>query len=576
MATFNGTQVADTISGTNDADIITGLAGNDTINGADGNDTITGGVGDDNILGGAGDDLIVLGDDEEGSGTQVIDGGDDNDTVQIADLDDGDALLNGAATIGGVGNTVSNVEFFQIGNASDFILTVGEDAVFAMDQTLTSDQSAGTASGATGIEGATFTSGTIDFDGVAFDEAEGIVINGTTYAAGDTYTTAAGGEVAITFASNEWNLNYTAAPQSNIELGETAEDEVLAIQATQATTGAVIDIAVTLDMSAGANINLNTLGVTADTRVVAAAAGSTITDGAGSDVLVGGAAGDTFTIQSDADNAIWAGAADNAADTINITGNGNNTAAGGADNDNFNVGGNGANTLFGGTGADTFTFTDAEGNNTAWGGSDTGIDTFSLDADTDGNNVLGGGEGADVFTVAGDGNNTLYLGADDDRDSVTISGNGDNTVFGGANGDGSGANSNQITISGTGANTIFNGAGDDDAVSLTAAATGDNVLYGGAGDDTFTFAVGAVGTLILETGNGSDSLTGLELDGKVSVDLSALGFADANDVLANMTDGTNGVELFVTAGQVITLENNAGNLTVSDLQAADPADWLIL
>lgn len=589
MANFNGTQTDDLISGTNDDDVITGLGGDDVINGAGGNDDIDGGVGADNVLGGAGDDSIAGPDNAK----DTIDGGDDNDTL-VTDLADGDDLtasvynavsgawVSSSAIINGVtlDNTdaanhgeFTNVENVQVSNASDFVidLTSGADQLFAFDQNITSTNYAATA--ALDILAAKFDASDDTIAAAAgdvvLDGTEGVIINGTTYADGDTYTTAGGGSVAITFDTDHWNFAYTAAPQSTIEMGDTVEDEVLSVQVTD-TAGNVISKSVALESTVGTTVNLDALGVTAGTRVNADDTGNTITDGAGMDTLFGGAGGDNFTIQSDVDNAIWAGANDVGMDQITITGNGNNIAAGGANDDTFNVGGNGANTLFGGTGADTFTFTDAEGNNTAWGGSDTGIDTFTLDADTDGNNVLGGGEGADVFTVAGDGNNTLYLGADDDNDTVTITGNGNNTIFGGAGEDGDGQN--DITISGNGDNTVFNGNGND-TVDVRGA-EGANTLYGGAGNDEFILDSDTNATLIFTAGNGNDELRGFEADNADhKIDLSDLGFADANDVLDSLTEDGNGdAVLFVTAGQTITFDN----VSIIDLQAADPADWLIL
>ncbi len=178
----------------------------------------------------------------------------------------------------------------------------------------------------------------------------------------------------------------------------------------------------------------------------------------------------------------------------------------------------------------------------------------------------------------GDGANTIYGGKDADADdaaadTITIAGDGDNTVYGGgADGDPFG---NVIIVSGGGDNIIFNGGGDD-TVDLSGA-TGDNTLYAGAGNDTIDLDAGTgTATVIVELGNGSDVLdnfgTGVTVDGTTKIDLSALGFADADDVLSNMTTNGSGVSLFVTAGQVITLDD----VTLANLQAADPADWLIL
>ena len=190
--------------------------------------------------------------------------------------------------------------------------------------------------------------------------------------------------------------------------------------------------------------------------------------------------------------------------------------------------------------------------------------------------MVGGSDGTDDIDVNGDGNNTIYGGNDDDADTIDIAATatGDNTIYGGGTTAGGGAGTdNQITIAGTGANTVFNGGGDD-AVAIAATATGDNMLYGGAGDDTFTFAsADATATIIFEAGNGADEITGFVAgDDDHIVDLSALGFTDADDVLDSMTDDGADVTLFVTAGQTITF----AGVDLTDLQSADPADWLIL
>ncbi len=71
----------DKLVGDNNSNALTGGAGNDILIGNGGNDTLDGGAGIDNIDGGAGDDLILV------SGadavTDILNGGDDTDTVQV-------------------------------------------------------------------------------------------------------------------------------------------------------------------------------------------------------------------------------------------------------------------------------------------------------------------------------------------------------------------------------------------------------------------------------------------------------------------------------------------------------------
>ena len=116
MATFNGSNSANTINGTNSDDTINGNGGNDHLNGNGGNDTINGGTGDDTINGGTGNDTIhgnanndtihgnenndiIFGDD----GNDDLFGDSGNDTVSGGTGDDeisggtGDDILHGDA-----------------------------------------------------------------------------------------------------------------------------------------------------------------------------------------------------------------------------------------------------------------------------------------------------------------------------------------------------------------------------------------------------------------------------------------------------------------------------------------------
>lgn len=611
MATFNGTQANDLISGTNDDDVITGLGGVDTINGADGNDDINGGAGADDIIGGAGADTIDGGagadavDGEEGSDTYAAPddagdviadtgtGEDDVDTL-ITDLADGDDLVDGAfnlltGTAGALAAVnISGIEQVQVSNANDFVIDLaGGDQYFAFDQTLTSSDYVAT--GATDIEGAVFADAgnAITADGsMTFDETAGVVINGTTYAAGDTYTTANGGTVAITFAADEWQFNYTASQQSTIEAGTVVEDEVLSVQMTEADSGNdnIVDVQITLNSNISDNVDLT--GETEDFTIQGSDQANTLESGDGNDTIFGGEGADTITL-NDGDNRAWAGAGDTGNDTIVAEGDGDNIAAGGAGEDSITAEGNGDNQLWGGAdndelyvdvaaegsntlgggAGDDYIEVDGHGMNQAWGGEDD--DEIYLDGD--GNNVAGGGNGEDSVYADGDGDNIIFGGADDDYDYIEITGGGDNTVFGGGTGSDDDAG-NEIYIDGAGANTIYAGKGDD-TVTLDSGATGANTIYAGEGNDFFDFDhVDATGTIIFETGTGADTIEGFRTDGGTVVDLSALGFADADDVLSSMTDDGTDVTLFVTAGQTVTFEN----VDLVDFQNADPADWLIL
>jgi Ca2+-binding RTX toxin-like protein len=91
---ISGTNVADLIFALEGDDIIMGSKGNDCILGGDGDDIIFGNEGADNLSGGDGSDVLKgqSGDDTivGGIGVDVIDGGDDNDSCNVVQDQDGD------------------------------------------------------------------------------------------------------------------------------------------------------------------------------------------------------------------------------------------------------------------------------------------------------------------------------------------------------------------------------------------------------------------------------------------------------------------------------------------------------
>ncbi|WP_083101238.1 calcium-binding protein [Pseudophaeobacter leonis] len=340
MAIFNGTPGADQIAGTNEDDIITGIGGADDINGAGGNDDIDGGAAADIIVGGDGDDTIDGGaaadnvDGEEGSdvfaapdaGTDTIDGGVDADgddiDVLVTDLADGDDLIDGGMNVAGhLGVAISNIEEVKVTNASDFMIELGTDAFFGIDQTLTSTDYVATVATDADLASYDGTTHAVAVGAVTHLESAGITINGTSYAAGDTHTTANGGTVAITFNAGEWELAYTALQQSSITANSSVEDEVLDIQITENDSGDenVVTVSVTLDSAIGNVIDLS--GETGDFRIEGDAGGNDLTTGDGNDTVIGGDGADTITL-NDGDNIVWAGSADTGADVITIDGDG--------------------------------------------------------------------------------------------------------------------------------------------------------------------------------------------------------------------------------------------------------------
>jgi len=94
MATFTGTNAAETISGFDDVfagggnDSVTGTAGNDFLRGQGGNDTLDGGTGNDTLDGGNGNDSVSGGAGNDrirwAGGRDTLDGGNGTDTLDLS------------------------------------------------------------------------------------------------------------------------------------------------------------------------------------------------------------------------------------------------------------------------------------------------------------------------------------------------------------------------------------------------------------------------------------------------------------------------------------------------------------
>ena len=78
--TLTGGSGADQLFGGAGHDVLNGKGGNDLLFGGAGNDVLIGGPGDDQVFGQAGDDLMIW---NPGDGSDLLEGGDGNDTAQI-------------------------------------------------------------------------------------------------------------------------------------------------------------------------------------------------------------------------------------------------------------------------------------------------------------------------------------------------------------------------------------------------------------------------------------------------------------------------------------------------------------
>jgi Ca2+-binding RTX toxin-like protein len=570
MAIINGTPAADTLVGTNDDDTIIGYGGDDGINGLAGNDTITGGTGNDLIDGGAGDDTFIIESDADISGGgDDVDGGAGTDTL-VTSLDPtadelsnaGDAAFS-IATDTVLGQTIqlANIEQVQVSNASDFMLTIGTDAVFALDQSVTSID--GAASGASTVVFTDYTGATGTLaNGAVTDGTAGLVIGGMTYESGDSFETAEGGTVAVTHSTptgtGDWSLDYTPAADAIYAVGVTGgTDDVVADTVVATATdgnGGTVDVTLTFAIDLDENFDAS-----------AATAGITSRGDSQTNQMVG----------SSFDDVIWAGP-DAGTETDYLIGNaGNDILAGGGGNDIID-GDGGADTLYGGAGNDNLH--GGGGDDVIWAGEgDDGtvaiaaplagpaaaIDTTSAVTGGAGNDIIGGGAGNDTLR-GNDGDDTIYGGSDDGVDDID-GGAGNDTIY-------AGAGDETSVKGGTGDDLIFNGAGNDTGVDGGA---GNDTLWGGAGNDTLTGGADD-DTFGFIAGNGNDTITDfgwddLDPNGNDVLDLTAFGFADTQDVIDSMSDVGGVATLALGPGQTVTFTGH----TVSDFQAAVD-DWVLV
>ncbi|MBL4571447.1 MAG: hypothetical protein JKY86_00010 [Gammaproteobacteria bacterium] len=575
MAIFNGSQNDDTISGTNDADIIAPGDGNDVINGAAGDDQINGGADADDILAGDGNDTITVDSAADllgGSNIpyETIDGGDGTDTL-VSGLEAGDVINQGednftgstpADMLWGELAVTSNLEFVQVSNASDFSLDLSSDALFGTDLTVADEDLSGAAAVlSASVLTYTALSGLVAEDATT-DEAAGVTIDGVNYDAGQTYTSADGGSVAIEFVAATgsdvaaWTFAYTPPADSLYAVGVTADadDDIAAATFVATITN---DAGDTTDVAVNLTINLDK-----DIDASAATAGVTTHGDSQANNIIGSAFDDVF----------WAGngGVGTGSDSIN-GGAGNDTLAGG-DGEDILIGGLGNDVIFAGAGADVNVFGN-EGDDVIWGGEGADI----IDGGDD-NDIVGGGNGADSLG-GGNGDDTLFAGGDDGID-ILNGGNGDDTIFAGGGND-------TVVGGGDGDDEIFNGAGNDSVdggndEDLLWGGAGNDTLTGGADDDTFAFV----------TGNGADTITDFEFgaaadEGDV-LDLSGTNhaFTSTQDVIDAMTDSLTGTTLAVVGGQTITftgLFSDAAAQALSTPSILGDAnfqtaldDWLIL
>jgi Ca2+-binding RTX toxin-like protein len=570
---WTGTDVADFYYGGTGANTAFGLGGNDQLYGGDGADTLDGGDGNDRLFGESGDDILNggAGDDYLNAGFEftaspnddpgahnTLNGGAGNDIligsdgIDLLDGGDGDDRL-----LGGYGDTLT-------GGAGKDVLSGSGNAVLdggVGDDTLIDDRGQGRLTGGAGA------------DTFQFDQSSGNRWNTYGFSTVLDFNAAEGDRVML--AGNATNpMVFRGAVDSGFSLTDkavfsTRDYGAGFVQVWTWTSGGDTYLLVDNDGD-GKLTGYNSRGGTQSDYVLKFAGVTSLTAANvfsspdvyngfgkfggtdGNDTFFGTDGTDTYR-GLDGDDEIHGGGGyndylygNNGADRIwGDAGNdyiyggaGDDYLDGGADNDVI-LGGSGSDIIHGGAGDDSIQ---------ASGGSDTTPD------DPNAANLVYGEGGDDSISGAGK-NDKLYGG--DGRDSIGGNGElfgdaGDDSVFAlqyaivhGGDGDdwvGGGTvgaivygDAGKDTFQGgDGANILYVELGDAsvsamggaDVIHLANVRAGEKInltaASGGTGDDTFAIDAPLDAPLILDGGDGSDTLDLSKAAGAVSVDLTTL------------------------------------------------------
>ena len=522
---------ADTIVGNNLVNIIEGQTGNDTLDGD---------AGDDTLLGGSGNDLFI---NRAGiAGNDVIDGGDDVDTVDYSGVTN-----RIVADLTAVGVNVS-----EDGEG-------GEDSLSNIENIIASAQAD------------TITANALDneLSGLAGDD---ILIGD------DGNDTIYGGADNDTLSGNLGN--------DSIDGGIGNDTVDYSLSATKISLSLVDKLAVGEGVDAIENIenvigslNSDTITANDDINIIQAEAGNdTVYAGAEVDTVDGSSGDDTLFGQE-----------------------GDDTLRGGADNDVLH-GGLGSDIIDGGTNGVLGSGDTADYSETAISIDNTGAFTTVLqgiDTDTliDIENIRGSSSDDDIQGTAGDnvldgyigndtihydlGNDTIDGGVGSDTMDFTTYGSelvanisGGNIVITGApdqddisNIEIINASLNDDTVTGGNDNNTIYGSDGDDTLD---GGGGNDIVHGDAGDDT---VIGGDGSDTLEGNDGDDFLVGGvgsdSIDGGADVD--TVDYTNEGGITTTL-DGANAVSVNVSAGDndiIKNIENVIGSNIDADTITGD-------
>jgi len=532
-----GTTGTDTVSYSAAASGVIVNLGTGTATG-DGADTLT---SIENAIGSAYNDTFT-----GSSGSNVIDGGDGNDTISYAsaasavtvDLSTGSATGDGSDTISNIENVTASANNDTItASSADNILDGGAGTDTLSYATATAGVTVSlaiTTAQSTGGSGMDTISNFENLTGSSYD---------------DNLT---GSSIANVIHGGDGNDTIEGGASTDTLAGDAGTNTV-----SYANSGS----AVTVSLSTG--VSQNTGGEGIDTlsgfaNLTGSTSGDTLTGSSGDNVLRGGAGADTLS-----------------------GGGGNDTLVGGAGNDSID----------GGSGTDTVSYDDATAGvtvtlyvttaqNTVNAGTDTisGVENLTGSAygdnltANDSVNVIDGGAGNDIIT-AGGGNDTITGGLGDD----TIDGGSGSDIISYADaqsavtvdlhaGTASGGDGNDLL---TNIENSIGSAYNDTFISNTAS----NTFTGGGGTDTVSYSLATSGVTVnlstgSVTGHGTDILSGIENVIGTSHNDIITGDGNNNDILAgggtDTLDGGSGIDTADYSAAAAGINVNLSSSTASN------------
>ena len=549
-----GSEFNDTITGSIGADRISGQSGDDVINGGAGNDIIYGddkgsqadlfdGAFGESVSFDSGNDTI-----DGGTGADVMYGGLGNDTYYVDDA--GDVVTEGAAE-GSADHVLTSLANYVLANNVEILEATGPAAahVFtgnADNNTITTSAGnfADVIIGGAGID--TMTGGDGN-DSYFVDNTADVIVEGAGVNSGydvvtstANYTLSANIEQLVlqggaTHGTGNDQANYLYGGNSGLSLvldGAGGDDVLYAGLAGGNTLigGSGVD---TL-LGYGGNNNMQG-GLGSDiyftytaSDVLSEAGGDgidtvysnhDITVGEGLEQIILFASATSATSTSATDNNIMYGNSTTGAVTLS-GGGGADVLFGGAFADNL-LGGDGVDLLFGNGGADTLT-----------GGNDTDVYYLQSGTETVVETTTGGFDTAYTqvasTTLAANVEQLILYGA-----AVSGTGNsGDNYLYGHIA-------ANAVTLDGQGGNDYL----------LDSAFSGD-VLIGGTGNDLLDLRTGGNDSIKFAAGSGVNSVLGFDADptgGQDLIDVSGRGFS-AGSIGTSILISASGSDTLVTIG----------------------------